>query len=87
MTVPQTATDRKPPKAFYALLHDVEGTLSKLDDTVYFLASARGTLTPVTSYDGLTVLGEIGLADTQRLMDTLHGNLARIATRRQQEVA
>jgi hypothetical protein len=33
------------------------------------------------------VLGECGLADTQQLMDRLHGGYAQIATHRAQEAA
>ena len=35
----------------------------------------------------LTVLGEVGLADTQAIMDHLHGGYAKIACTRLQEVA
>ena len=34
-----------------------------------------------------TVLGEVAVADTQKIMDTIHGGAAFIATHRQMEVA
>jgi hypothetical protein len=85
MTLPQTTTDRKPPKAFYAHLYDEAGTLAKVDGGIYFMPSDTDILTAIEPEmcPFLMVLGEIGLADTQKLMDELHGNLARIATSRQ----
>ena len=73
-------------KSFYAQLAGDSGPLGKLDDTVYFFSYA-GTITEVTSYAGLVVLGQADLADTQALLDTMHGGAAWIATRRAQEVA
>jgi hypothetical protein len=46
-----------------------------------------GAIVEVTSYAGLTVLGEAGIADTKALQDTLHGGAAAIACGRLQEVA
>ena len=81
-TVPQTTTETKPPKAFYCHLDDEAGTLAKVDEVVYFYNPDSGAITVVTSYKGLVVLGEVGLADTQRLMDDLHDGLAAVATSR-----
>jgi len=75
-------TPSKTTKAFYAILHDVSGSLTKIDNEVLFFAPETGDITPVTSYAGLTVPGEIGLADTQKLMDELHGGYAAIACSR-----
>ena len=83
---PTTTTPRKPSKAYYAHLHGIAGALSKVDDTILFFAWDSGVITPVRSYAGLDVLGELGLADTQRLMDDLHGGYAQITTSRMQEV-
>jgi hypothetical protein len=85
-SVTETPTSRKP-TAFYAILHDVPGSLTKVDDDVLFFDPESGVITPVTSYVGLTVLGAIGLADTQQIMDQMHGGVARIACARLQEVA
>jgi hypothetical protein len=83
-TVPQSLTTRQP-KAFYAHLYDQAGTLAKVDGIIYFMQPDTDTLTAIEPEmcPFLMVLGEIGLADTQLLMDTIHGNLARIATSRQ----
>jgi hypothetical protein len=81
-TVADPAQTRKPAQAFHAILHDVPGSLTKVDDDVLFFDPESGAITPVTSYAGLTVLGEIGLADTQQLMGRLHGGYAAIACSR-----
>jgi hypothetical protein len=82
-TVNDTTANSKPRPVFYAHLNDEEGTLAMVDETVYFFNPDTGNITVVTSYAGLTVLGEVGLSDTQRLMDELHSGLAWIATHRQ----
>ena len=88
-TVAASIPSRKPSKAFYAYLYDQAGTLAKVDGTIYFMASANGDITAIEPEHCtfLTVLGEIGLADTQAIMDQLYGGAAWIATHRQQEVA
>jgi hypothetical protein len=84
-TVLETPTPRKPAKAFYAHLYDQAGVLAKVDGTIYFMDPATGTITAIAPEHCpfLTVLGEIGLADTQRLLDELHGGLATTCTSRQ----
>jgi hypothetical protein len=83
-TVPETTTTRKPAKAFYAHLYDQPGVLAKVEGTLYFMDPETGTITAVepAMCPFLTVLGEIGLAETQRLMDDLHGGLATLCTSR-----
>ena len=83
-TVPQTPTPRK---AFYAHLNDASGILAKVDDAILFMAYETGTMTTVTSTTGLTVLGEVGFADAQQLLDVLHGGYAAHACQRRMEVA
>ena len=80
--VAQTTT---PSKAYYAHLYDEAGALAKVDGTIYFMSSETGDITAIEPEHCtfLTVLGEIGLADTQQLMDQLHGGYAAIATSRQ----
>ncbi len=80
-TVPETPTTRKP--AFYAHLHGIAGAITMVHGAILFFAWDSGAITPVTSYAGLTVLGDIGLADTQRLMDEIHGGLVQLACSRQ----
>jgi hypothetical protein len=83
-TVPQPTTSSKPTKAFYAHLYDQPGTLAKVDGVIYFFQPETGTITALEleMCPFLTVLGEIGLADTQRLMDALHGGLVALCTSR-----
>jgi hypothetical protein len=87
-TVREIPAARKPAKAFYAHLYDQAGALAKVDGTIYFMTDA-GALTAIEPEmcTFLTVLGEIGLADTQNIMDRMHGGCAWIATHRAQGVA
>jgi len=75
-----------PHKSFYAHLHGDSGILGQHDGQVLFFSYETGDITPVTSYAGLTVLGEAGLADTQALMDELHGGDAAVACSREEGV-
>ena len=84
------ATVANPPtyrKCFFAQLHGLSGTLAKLDDDrIYFFHQESGDLREVTSYDGLVILGECGLAMAATILDEMHGGAARICTTRRQEV-
>jgi hypothetical protein len=67
-------------KAFYCVLFDQHGILGKIDSTIYFF----GDDGEITEYEPemanfCTVLGRTDIADTQRLMDTIHGGYAAIA--------
>ena|SRR5262245_43060370 len=88
-TVADPTTSRKPTKAFYAHLYDQAGALAKVDGTIYFMTSESGAITTIEPEPCtfLMVLGEIGLADTQQMMDQLHGGAVRITCDRLQEVA
>ena len=89
-TVAEITTTRKPaPKAFYATVYDVHGTLVKLDGIIYFMTSESGDIAEYEPEQApwTCILGEIGLSETQPLMDTLHGGAAWIATHRAQEMA
>jgi hypothetical protein len=79
----------QPLKAFRAVLFDDAGVLSKINGELVFFGDDGETITTVepSMINFLTVLGEVGLSDTQALMDTLHGGYAQIACRRAQEVA
>lgn len=74
-----------PRKAFYAHLRGDSGILAQVDDAILFIAYETGAITLVTSYAGLMVLGEAGLADGQQMLDALHGGYAAIATSRPNE--
>jgi hypothetical protein len=69
-------------KSFYAHLHGDSGILGKHNDQVLFFSYETGAIVEVTSYAGLTVLGEAGSADTQQILDRLHGGYAAIACSR-----
>jgi len=81
------ATVVNPPtyrKCFFVQLHGLSGTLAQLDDDrIYFFHQESGDLREVTSYDGLVVLGEVGLSMAQVVLDEMHGGCARIACSRQ----
>jgi hypothetical protein len=49
---------------------------------VLFFSYETGAIVEVTSYAGLTVLGEAESADTQQILDRLHGGYAAIACSR-----
>jgi hypothetical protein len=74
-------------KSFYAQLNGTSGILGQHGAQVLFFAYETGTIVEVTSYAGLTVLGQADVADTQQIMDRLHGGAAAIACDRLQEVA
>jgi hypothetical protein len=74
-------------KAFYAHLYDQSGVLGKVGGTIYFFGDDGS----VTEYEPematfCTVLGETSSADTQQVMDRIHGGAAWICTHRAQEV-
>jgi hypothetical protein len=85
------ATVANPPtyrKVFFAQLEGLSGTLAKLDDgAVYFFHAESGDMRAVDSWKGLVVLGEVGLANAQYILDEMHGGLAHIACSRRQEAA
>ena len=76
------------PKTFFANLFDQAGTLAKVDNALVFFGN-DGDITTVEPdmVNYLVVLGEVGVSNTQALLDRLHGGAARIACARQMEVA
>ena len=75
------------PKCFHAVLFDESGVLSKIDGEILFFSDAGDITTIEPDHcNYLTVLGEVGLSDTQQIMDRLHGGYASIACSRQMEV-
>jgi hypothetical protein len=85
-TVPATST--KVNRAYFAFLDDTHGILTKIAHVMYFMSDA-GDITEIEPQHCafLMPLGEVGLAETQALMDRLHGGAAWIASHRQMEVA
>jgi hypothetical protein len=65
----------------------VAGFVTLLDDVVIFMASETEELRIVERGMAWQALGEVGLCETQALLDRLHGGAAWIATHRLQEVA
>ena len=75
-------------KVFFAHLFDTSGVLAKVDGALVFFGDDDAYVTVEPSMiNWLTVLGEVGLADTQLIMDRMHGAAPWIATHRQMEVA
>jgi hypothetical protein len=74
-------------KVFFANLYDEAGTLAKVNGELTFFGD-NGAITTVEPADVnfLVVLGEVGLAETARILDTMHGGAAKIACARLQEV-
>ena len=86
-TVAAPTTNCKPTKVFYAHLFALPGKLTKLGaDLVFFGEDDTITTVEIEMINYLCVLGECGVADTQTLMDQLHGGVAAIACSRRQEV-
>ena len=75
-------------KAFYAHLYEQSGVLTKVQGTIFFFGDDGA----IVEYEPematfCTVLGECAVADTQKIMDRIHGGAAWICTHRAQEVA
>jgi hypothetical protein len=74
-------------KVFFAQLEGLSGTLAQLDDQrVFFFHPDSGDIREVTSWDGLVVLGEVGLANLQYILDEMRGSYAKIACTRLQSL-
>ena len=75
-------------KSFFAHLYDAPGVLTKVNGALTFFSDAGNIITiEPADCTWLTVLGEVGIAETQRIMDRIHGGYAQVACRRLQEVA
>jgi hypothetical protein len=76
------------PKAFYAHLDDQVGALTKVHGILYFVAE-EGAIVEVepAMVNFLCVLGEMTMADAQRVEDLMNGGYAAIACTRNQEAA
>ena len=83
-TVATSTASRKAPRAYRATLRDEAGTLAKLDGEILFFNDETGDIITIEPEDcvWLCVLGEIGLADTQKIMDEIHGGYAAITCSR-----
>lgn len=85
MTLAQTQTPNKAPKAYYADLYNGElhGILAQVDGQISFFTDGGEILDyePAMA-PWLTILGEVGLTETARLLDAMRGGAAFIATHR-----
>jgi hypothetical protein len=82
------AVAEKNVKAFYCVLFDQHGILGKVNQVLYFF----GDDGQVIEYEPemanfCTVLGRTDLADTQALLDKMHGGAVGVCLSRAQEVA
>jgi hypothetical protein len=68
-------------------LNNESGILGQHEDKVLWFSYETGRIVEVTSYAGLTVLGEAGLADGQQVLDRLHGGYAKVACSREEGAA
>ena len=66
-------------KAFYGFLDTEHGVFTLLDGVVVFMASETEELRIVEAGMAWQMCGEVGEADTQQLMDRLHGGYAAVA--------
>lgn len=83
-TVAQTPTPSKP-QSYYATLYNDElhGILGKVDGRMYFFCDNGDVIDfEPDMMPWTTVLGATSIADTQRIMDRIHGDAAWIATHR-----
>ena len=76
------------PKAFYAHLDDQAGALVRVNGILYFVAE-DSTIVEVepAMVNFLCVLGEMTLADSQRIADLMAGGYAGVACSRTEGVA
>ena len=83
-TVPETRT---PNKAFYATVYDLPARLVKVDGIIYVVTDDDVQPFEVEMAPFTCVLGELGVADPQRLMDVVvHGGYAAVACSREEGV-
>ena len=85
-TVAQKATPRK---VFRATVYDQAGVLAKIDGQITFFRDADSAIIDFEPEMApwTCILGEVGISETQKLMDRMHGGAAWLATHRQMEVA
>jgi hypothetical protein len=69
-----------PQKSFYAHLYETSGVLAKVHgELVFFGDDDTVTTVEPDMCNYLTVLGEVGISNTQALMDKMHGGYAGVA--------
>jgi hypothetical protein len=88
ITTQYTTTTHTAPKAYRAHLHDTAIILTKIDGRIVILDTDSRYIRDFQIDDATfcTVLGEIGIADTQAIRDGMAGGAAQIACSRLMEV-
>jgi hypothetical protein len=81
-TLPNLSTHRKSTKAFYATVYDLPARLVKVDDAIYVVTDDDVQPFDVEMAPFTCVLGECGIAQTQQLLDRMHGSYPAIACKR-----
>ena len=74
-------------KVFYAHLDDQAGALTKVDGIIYFVTDDDIIEITPAHVNFIVTLGEMTLADAQRIQDLMNGGYAAIACTRAMEVA
>ena len=75
-------------KAFYCTMYDMHGTITRVEGDYVFMSDAGDlTVVEMEMFPWIQLHGEIGLADTQKLLDDMRGGYAKIACTRNQEAA
>jgi hypothetical protein len=84
----QAPSSKQPSKAFYAHYYDQPGCLVKIRGILTFVGE-DGLVSAIEPADVnfLTVLGQMEMADAQRIDDLMNGGSASIACSRQEGVA
>jgi hypothetical protein len=84
----KVAQKQTPGKVFRATLYDEPGVLAKVDGQITFFRDADSAIIDFEPEMApwTCILGEIGVAETQQIMDRLSGGYAAVCTSRQMEV-
>jgi len=87
-SVTATQTPSKSAKAYYAILDETNGALTKVHGTLYFVADDDSvTEVQPTMINFLVTLGEMTLSDAQHCADVVAGGPAAICTARTMQAA
>ena len=84
-TVAQPTTPRKAPFAHYCTLYndEIHGVITQVDGVTAILTddgAMLGSYARIAPW--VTILGEVGVAECQKICDTIRGGAAQIACRR-----
>jgi hypothetical protein len=82
------AVPTKNVKAYRCTIYDEPGVLAKMDQQITFF---RDSDSAIIDYEPemapwVCLLGEVGLSETARILDAMHGGCVGLCTSRQQEV-